>query len=189
MKRISATVGLLIAIVGLPGAILFWQSLSAQAQQVAQAPVLPANVARGPAPTQPIPFSHSVHIALELGCESCHTNPIASRERGLPETATCMACHSTIAAEAPAIRTLAGHAAANTPVPWQRVYELLPGVTWGHGPHLEAGIDCASCHGNVAELEIMRVTTSVTAMASCISCHQEQNASSDCTVCHAWPTD
>lgn len=189
MKRTRSTAGLLAAIVSLPGAILFWLTLSAHAQQVARAPVVPDNVAAEAPPAQPIPFNHRAHLALEITCEGCHTNAASSRDRGLPAAATCMACHGTIATEAPAIRELAAHAASNTPVAWRRVYEVLPGVTWSHGPHLEAGVECTTCHGSVAELEIMRATTGVTAMASCIGCHESHSASTACTVCHAWPAE
>jgi ABC-type nitrate/sulfonate/bicarbonate transport system substrate-binding protein len=35
----------------------------------------------------------------------------------------------------------------------------------------------------------MGETTAVTAMASCISCHQARNVNAACSVCHAWPKD
>ena len=68
-----------------------------------------------------------------------------------------------------------------------RVYQVTPGVTWTHRKHLQAGMQCVMCHGNVAQLDAMAQTTSVVAMASCISCHQAHNANTACATCHSWP--
>jgi hypothetical protein len=35
----------------------------------------------------------------------------------------------------------------------------------------------------------MAMTTSVTTMASCISCHQSHKAPVVCQTCHAWPSE
>jgi hypothetical protein len=105
-----------------------------------------------------------------------------------PDTATCMKCHRTIAANRPTIVKLAEFAKGTQPIPWVRVYRVLPGVTWTHRPHLQAGVRCEACHGNVPEMDTMSMATSVTGMAACVTCHQERKASTACTTCHAWPT-
>ena len=75
----------------------------------------------------------------------------------------------------------------NQPIPWVRVYEVTPGVSWSHRRHLQAGMQCVMCHGQVAQVDAMAENTSVTSMASCISCHQGHKANTDCQTCHAWP--
>ena len=82
---------------------------------------------------------------------------------------------------------LAEFAKSNTPVPWVRVYQVTPGVTWTHRKHLQAGMQCVMCHGAVGEMETMSQATAVVAMGSCINCHQSHNAPVVCQTCHAWP--
>jgi hypothetical protein len=64
-----------------------------------------------------------------------------------PAVATCMGCHKTIATDSPSIQALAGLAQSGQTIPWVRVFEVTKGVTWAHRRHLEAGLQCANCHG------------------------------------------
>ena len=148
---------------------------------------VPDNLADHAGPVQPLPYSHKKHLALGLRCQQCHTNPDPGAQMAFPVTATCMMCHNTIAKDRPAIGKLAEFAKTSQPIPWVRVYQVTPGVTWSHRKHLQAGMQCVMCHGNVAQLDVMAQTTSVVAMASCIGCHQTHNASTACATCHAWP--
>jgi hypothetical protein len=68
-----------------------------------------------------------------------------------------------------------------------RVYTVLPGVEWTHRRHIEAGMKCEACHGAVAQLDQMAMVTSVTAMGTCINCHQAHSAATTCVTCHQWP--
>ena len=170
-------------------AVVALLSHSAQAQQVAAAQEVQGNFAMHPPPIQPIPYSHKTHLALGLVCEACHTNAEQSVHMGFPETSTCMRCHNSIATDQPGVAELTRISASGGQIPWVRVYQVLPGVTWAHQPHIEAGVQCEACHGDVAQLEIMAMTTSVTSMASCISCHQAHEANITCQTCHAWPTE
>jgi hypothetical protein len=163
-------------------------AFSAAAQQ---APVanqeVPDNIAPHAAPAQPLPYSHKTHIALSLECRRCHTNPDAGNQMTFPATTVCMTCHSTIAKDKPTIVKLAEFARTGQAIPWQRVYQVTPGVTWSHRKHLAAGLQCVMCHGQVAQMDVMAQNTSVTSMASCISCHESHQASTACQTCHAWP--
>jgi hypothetical protein len=146
------------------------------------------NLAPHPAPAQPIAYSHKTHIAAGLQCQMCHTNPDPGNMMTFPATSTCMGCHTSIAKDKPEIVKLADYAKSGAAVPWVRVYQVTPGVTWTHRKHLQAGIQCAACHGNVGQLDAMAETTSVTSMGSCISCHQAHNAPATCATCHSWPS-
>jgi hypothetical protein len=166
-------------------------SLTAHAVQALQSspdvsPV-PANLAPHPAPEQPLPYSHQTHVRMGLACRLCHVNPAPGKEMSFPATSTCMNCHTSVITGRPAIQKLTQYARSKQPIPWVRVYRVLPGVTWTHGKHLQAAVQCETCHGAVGDLQSMSQTTAVTAMASCISCHQARGASTACAVCHAWP--
>ncbi len=160
--------------------------------------VLPAYVPASIAPAQPIPFSHRRHAGeLGLACAVCHVgaspaarNDVADSGGGhmtLPGTETCMNCHVAIGTDKPPIRDLTAMHTANQDVEWVRVYRLLEGVNWSHRPHIGAGVDCQTCHGQVATLEVMRVATPVTAMATCLNCHRSTGANAQCETCHTWP--
>jgi hypothetical protein len=98
-----------------------------------------------------------------------------------------MNCHETISTKKPAIVKLAQFAKSQQPIPWVRVYSITPGVQWSHRKHLAANIKCETCHGPVADMGAMAMVTSVTAMGTCIHCHQMNDAKTDCKTCHLWP--
>lgn len=143
-----------------------------------------------PAPEQPLPYSHKAHLALGLECTLCHTNPDRGRMMTFPDTATCMKCHSTFGKNRPSIQKLEAYAKSKTAVPWVRVYTVLPGVAWSHRRHLDAGMKCEMCHGDVSQMRVMTNVKSVTTMVGCLDCHTLHNAKTICTTCHsAWAPD
>ena len=148
---------------------------------------VPANPAEHLPPAQPIPYSHKTHLALGLECKTCHTNPDPGKLMTFPATSTCMSCHNAVAKSKPAIQKLATFAKSQQDVPWVRVYAVLPGVNWTHRKHLDAGMKCETCHGQVGQTDAMSETMSVTTMGVCISCHKANNAPTVCQTCHAWP--
>jgi len=172
-------------------AFLFFTARNSGAQAAAgQADVkmeVPENTAPHTPPDQPIPYSHKTHLALDLPCSTCHTNPAPGALMTFPATSTCMSCHATIATNKPAIQKLASFSKSRQPIPWVRVYTVLPGVTWTHRKHLDAGMKCQMCHGNVAQMERMSEATSVTTMGVCLNCHKEHSAPTVCSTCHSWP--
>jgi hypothetical protein len=158
---------------------------SAQTQEAKQE--VPDNVAPHPAPEQPIPYSHKTHLALGLSCQNCHTNPDPGVLMTFPITSKCMQCHVNVDKDKPPIQKLAEFYKSKQPIPWLRVYQLTPGVNWSHRRHLQAGMQCAMCHGDVSQFDTMAETTAVTSMASCIGCHHANNAPTACKTCHSWP--
>jgi hypothetical protein len=168
-------------------ALLFTSSVRSEHASPAAVSV-PANSAPHPAPEQPLPFSHRKHVAaLHLECRTCHTNPDPGMQMTFPATPLCMGCHAAIAIGQPAIKKLTEYANSGESIPWVRVYTVLPGATWTHRKHVQAGVTCESCHGPVGELTAMQELSAVTSMASCIGCHESRHVSAQCVTCHAWP--
>ena len=149
---------------------------------------VPENLADHTAPMQPIPYSHKTHLAIGLDCKTCHKNPEPGKLMTFPATTTCMSCHLTVAKEKPSIQKLAALAKSGQPIPWVRVYTVTEGVNWTHRKHLDAGIKCETCHGQVSELAAMSQVTAVTSMGVCINCHKLHSAPTVCQTCHAWPS-
>ena len=181
-KRIfvAATAGPILAV------LITALSPAAHAQGIQQQPV-PSNPVVPAPPVQPIPFSHKTHLALDLQCQTCHTNPEPGALMTFPAMSACMNCHDTVATKKPAIVKLAQYAKSQQPIPWVRVYSITPGVQWSHRIHIEASMKCETCHGAVADLDSMAMVTSVTAMGICINCHQTNHAKTACSTCHLWP--
>lgn len=133
--------------------------------------------------SQPLAFSHKLHSEQKLECAFCHENPDPGEAMSIPDAEFCMNCHETIAADKPAIRELAQFARTKKPIEWVRMYSLPAFVFWSHRTHLGAGQQCAACHGDVTQMEIVH-PTNVTTMDACVECHDKKDANTGCATCH-----
>jgi len=144
-----------------------------------------APAAAKPLAEQPVPFNHKQHVGFDMKCSECHPNPEPGDRMTLPTTEKCMECHRSIAKDKASIRKLAEFAKTKQPVPWERIYAVSAWVFWNHRSHLEAGMKCESCHGDVAKMEVLTAVTNATTMAGCVDCHKKNNASTGCQFCHS----
>jgi hypothetical protein len=120
---------------------------------------------------QPVQFSHKHHVGeLGIDCRYCHTSVEDASFAGIPPTQICMNCHSQIWSDAPILEPVRASWRTGESIEWVRVHDLADFVFFNHAAHLAKGIGCASCHGNVAE---MNLTWSVTplSMGWCLDCH------------------
>ncbi|MEX2263600.1 MAG: cytochrome c3 family protein [Bryobacteraceae bacterium] len=139
----------------------------------------------GPPITQPIAYSHKVHIAAGLVCKNCHTMPGEGFQATYPKATLCMGCHASIKAESAEIQKLARFAKEKQTIPWERVYRVPDYVWFNHALHVQdAGIACGNCHGEVAQRDVLFKEKS-TSMVACMDCHARNNAANGCDVCHA----
>ncbi len=110
--------------------------------------------------------------------------PEPGASMGLPATAKCMACHTSVKQDSKSIQTLAQFHKDSKPVPWIRVYRVPDYVDFSHKAHLEkAKATCENCHGPVRERDVMRKETNIS-MTGCMECHRANNASVACNFCH-----
>jgi len=146
---------------------------------------IPAEIGKvgDPPPEQPLPFSHKVHVGLGLKCNDCHTVGEDGFFMLYPREEKCMACHVAVKPESPHIQKLAEHAEAGKPIDWVQIYKVPAYVWFAHASHLEAGIECTKCHGQVAQRDKLFKEVS-TSMAACMECHAETGAPNDCDFCH-----
>lgn len=141
------------------------------------------------APGQPIAFDHWQHVTKkggpELNCAYCHEHADKSPHATIPNTETCMVCHVAEKTDSPEIVKLTAINERGEQPQWARVYwfEKEANVFFTHKPHTRAGVDCAECHGNVAESHKLRREINQT-MGWCMDCHRARQASIDCYVCH-----
>lgn len=121
---------------------------------------------------QPVPFSHEHHVAgLGIDCRYCHTGVETSSFAGLPPTATCMNCHKMIWADSPMLEPVRASLRTGQPIAWTRVNDLPDFVYFDHSIHVAKGIGCASCHGRVDTMPLMRKAASLQ-MEWCLQCHR-----------------
>ena len=136
------------------------------------------------APEQPIAFPHTVHAGrLGLPCLFCHAFADRSPSATVPPLSTCMTCHETIGLDRPGVQKLRGYVERKEPVAWKRVHGLPIFVHFTHKRHVKAGVDCAACHGGIAEMERVRRVRPLT-MGWCLACHRTKGAPTDCATCH-----
>lgn len=150
----------------------------------AQEPPLVAPRTPPPAPAQPLPYSHRQHIELGLECLDCHVNPDAGAMMTFPATETCMSCHAAMPAGTRALKQLTTLARMEQPIPWVRVYRLADYVYWSHATHVAAAIACTTCHGPVAERDVIALETTITTKRGCVTCHEAKQVFMDCGDCH-----
>jgi cytochrome c7-like protein len=136
-------------------------------------------------PEQPIPFPHRTHIAKKAVCTDCHESVEKGPIAGIPSVKTCMICHSQIATDKPLIKQVTSYADKGIEIPWQRVYGFTheAHVHFNHAPHVRANVDCATCHGDVANQTVAERVVDHN-MGFCVNCHNQKHASNDCLTCH-----
>lgn len=136
---------------------------------------------------QPIAFPHDIHAGeYRIDCQYCHYSAERSVDAGMPPVATCMGCHQIIpGSENPEeVQRLREYWSEREAIPWVRVYKVSDHVRFPHMRHVTAGVDCATCHGEVEEMGVVEEVNQPLDMGWCVSCHVERGASTDCTSCH-----
>lgn len=111
-----------------------------------------------------------------MDCRYCHSNVERSAVSNVPPTQTCMNCHTMILPESEKLLPVRESWATKQPIEWIRVHKLPDYVYFDHSAHLNAGVGCASCHGNVAQMEeVMQVQP--LSMGWCLDCHRDPGSS------------
>ncbi len=132
----------------------------------------PAREGIGYSPAQPIAFSHKLHAGtMQIDCAYCHIGVYRSRYAVVPAASTCMNCHMIARKTQPEIVKLTRFYDENKPIPWKRVHKLPDYVYFSHSFHVNAGIHCQDCHGNVQDMEVAKQVSSFT-MSACLDCHK-----------------
>lgn len=162
-------------------------------------------------PIQKIPYSHALHAGeLKLDCLFCHTGAEKSRHAGIPPASTCMKCHEAITVRtvmekkgkdlvpikvaSPELDNLRKLVKEGKPIEWVRIHRLPAYVQFPHSRHVNAGVACQTCHGEVQGMERVEQSMALS-MGECLACHRNENqksnlagkaaaAPTDCVACH-----
>ena len=163
---------------------------------------------------QPIAFPHNQHAGSEPGqnnmdCQFCHFSAERSVDAGIPSVATCWGCHQAIpgANRPEEVAKIKEYLDRDEPIPWVRIYKISDHAHFPHMRHINAGLECQQCHGEIQEMEVLSkpdgwwvpIKESLFGqdpvwggdnMGWCVECHRqpdengEPQASTDCAVCH-----
>jgi hypothetical protein len=124
-------------------------------------------------PVQPVPYSHKLHAGdLGLDCRYCHVGVEVSASATIPPTQTCMNCHSLVKTDSKNVAAVIESWTKGTPIEWIRIHDLPDFAYFNHSAHVNVGVGCVSCHGNVAQMEeVMQVEP--LSMSWCLDCHRQ----------------
>lgn len=130
-----------------------------------------ASSVQGYSPEQPIKFPHPVHVQqAKMNCQYCHFSANKSPDPGLPAVGTCMGCHQIVKTQSPEIQKLTKYWTDKKPIPWVRIHRVPKYVHFPHMRHVNAGVTCQSCHGQVQKMPQVFQYASLN-MGWCVSCH------------------
>ncbi len=139
-------------------------------------------------PAQPIAFSHVPHIQNDsIDCTFCHRNVTKGAAATVPAVEQCMFCHKVVGEQSgvttAAIKDVQNAWLNKQVIDWVRVHRMPDHVRFLHEPHIRAGFECATCHGDVGNMKQVSQYR-ILNMGDCIGCHRQNNAPTECTICH-----
>ncbi len=146
-------------------------------------------------PEQPIAYSHKLHAGqMKIDCQYCHTGVTKGRHALVPSANICMNCHTIARNKTPEIIKLTKYYEENTPIPWKRIHKVPEYAYFNHSVHVNKNIKCETCHGNIADMEVVSQVKGWT-MTACLDCHRDpkqylpylenvNNGPTNCAACH-----
>ena len=128
----------------------------------------------GYSPEQPIPFSHRLHAGnYKIPCMYCHVTAEKSRHASVPAMNVCLNCHSVVKGDSPHIQKMKALYEKGQAFQWVRVHDMPDHVYFPHNRHIARGVQCETCHGDVAKMERVYQATKMS-MGWCLDCHRGQ---------------
>jgi hypothetical protein len=128
----------------------------------------------GYAPEQPIPFSHKLHAGTyKIPCMYCHVTAEKSRHASVPSMNVCMNCHQLVKLDSPYIQKMHELYNKGEAFQWVKVHDLPDHVYFNHSRHVLRGVQCETCHGDVASMDRVFQHEKLS-MGWCLDCHRGQ---------------
>ena len=139
----------------------------------------PKTLKVGYQPSQPIPFSHKIHVEqVGVDCRYCHSFVDVAGQSNVPSANTCWNCHQHVQTESPKLQPLRNrmnqalkHPDYGKPLEWVRVHKSPDFVYFNHSAHVNRGVSCKSCHGRVDQMETVWQAENQS-MGWCLTCHR-----------------
>jgi hypothetical protein len=159
-------------------------------------------------PEQPIQFNHQIHAGaatdgnLGIPCLYCHGPAERGQNATVPAASVCMGCHQHVkVGRTPGsdqeIAKLHEFWNKRENIPWVRIHHVPDYVQFKHMRHVNAGIACQECHGQVQDMKrvylvpqmqitsrSLYVPSQKLEMGWCMECHLNRGGPNDCAACH-----
>jgi hypothetical protein len=121
---------------------------------------------------QPIQFSHKHHAGDDgIDCRYCHTSVETSAVAGIPPTKTCMNCHSVLFNNVGYLEPVRESYRSDKSIEWVKVHRLADFAYFNHSIHVNKGVGCSTCHGQVNQMPLMFQANTLL-MQWCLDCHR-----------------
>ncbi len=127
-------------------------------------------------PLQPVPFSHATHAdQMGIDCRYCHSAVEKSWYSNIPAAGLCMNCHSQVLKDDPRLALVRESAQSGKPIAWVQVHKVPEFVYFNHSVHVNRGVSCYECHGELNKMEEVRHAQPLS-MTFCLDCHRDPAA-------------
>lgn len=121
---------------------------------------------------QPVQFSHKHHVGDDgIDCRYCHSGVESSAYAGIPPTKTCMNCHSVLYNNSAYLEPVRESYRTDKSIVWVKVHRLPDYVYFNHSIHVNKGVGCSSCHGQINQMPLVFQAKPLT-MQWCLDCHR-----------------
>ena len=122
---------------------------------------------------QPVQFSHKHHVGDDgIDCRYCHTSVETSAVAGIPPTKTCMNCHSVLFNNSSYLDPVRDSYRNDKSIEWVKVHRLADFVYFNHSIHVNKGVGCSTCHGQVNQMPLIFQANTLL-MQWCLDCHRD----------------
>jgi hypothetical protein len=123
-------------------------------------------------PAQPVAFPHDIHVTqIGMDCRYCHSFVEVAAHSNVPNTQSCMNCHTQVQKENPKLKPLIESWKTGQPVEWVQIHKTPDFVYFNHSVHVNRGVSCKSCHGQVNRMPIV-FHDQPHSMSWCLDCHR-----------------
>ena len=125
---------------------------------------------------QPVQFSHKHHVGDDgIDSRYCQTGVETSAVAGIPPTKTCMNCHSVLFNNSDYLEPVRESYRDDTSIQWVKVHRLADYVYFNHSIHINKGVGCSTCHGQVNQMPLIFQANTLL-MQWCLDCHRNPEA-------------
>jgi len=133
----------------------------------------PSYTDAGYMPDQPVKYSHKLHAGdLGIDCRYCHTSVEEAASARVPPTQTCMNCHTILGTDNEKLLPVRESYATGQPIEWVRIHNIPDYAYFDHSAHINAGVGCQSCHGDIHQMDVVRQVEPLS-MEWCLTCHRD----------------
>src|SRR5438445_308996 len=106
-----------------------------------------------------------------MDCRYCHSFVEVAAQSNVPNTQTCMNCHSQVQKDNPKLEPVRQSWKTGKPIEWVWLHRTVDYVFYNHAAHVNRGISCFSCHGPVNHMATVSIAEPHS-MAWCLECHR-----------------